>query len=234
MIEINLLPGAARKSKGRASGLSLGAVAAGGSARIKDPYLLSAIGAVIVAAAAIAGLHFTQSSRASELAAREEQAVADSVRFAAVLRERQRAEAKRDSVLRQLRVIQAIDEGRFVWPHIMDEVSRALPPYTWLRSLSVIEPQVVPQPMPDSTKRDALPLPDPHRFRLVGHTVDVQALTRFIRLLEASPFIANVQLMRSEMGVNDGREVTEFQLDAEYERPDQSVITTAPVRLSVR
>lgn len=234
MIEINLLPGAARKSKARASGLSLGAVAAGGPSRAKDPYLLSAIAGVVVAAAAIGGLHFTQSARASELAAREEQAVADSARFAAVLRERQRAEAKRDSVLRQLRIIQAIDEGRFVWSHIMDEVSRALPPYTWLRSLTVVDPQSVPPAVADTSARDALPLPDPHRFRVVGHTVDLQALTRFIRLLEASPFIENVQLMRSEMSANDGREVTEFQLDAQYERPDPSVITTAPVRLSVR
>src|SRR5690606_41589844 len=114
MIEINLLPGAARKSKARASGLSLGAVAAGGPSRAKDPYLLSAIAGVVVAAAAIGGLHFTQSARANELAAREGQAVSDSARFAADLRERQRAEAQRDSALRHLRLLHANDEGRVV------------------------------------------------------------------------------------------------------------------------
>jgi hypothetical protein len=32
----------------------------------------------------------------------------------------------------------------------------------------------------------------------------------------------------------EGKEVTEFQVDAQYERPDKSAITTAPVQLSVR
>lgn len=237
MIEINLLPGAARKTKGRGSGLSLGALAGDARSRIKDPYLLTAIAAVAVAAAAIGGMHTTQSARASELAAREEQAVADSARFATVLRERRRAEAKRDSVMRQLRVIRSIDEERFVWSHIMDEVSRALPPYTWLKTLAVIDPIVtapVPVPADSTASKDPAPMPDPLKFRVVGNTVDMQALTRFYRLLEASPFIKNVRLVRSELAVNGGREVTEFQLDAEYERPDKSVITTAPVALTAR
>jgi hypothetical protein len=72
------------------------------------------------------------------------------------------------------------------------------------------------------------------KFRLIGNTVDIQALTRFMKLLETSPFVANVQLARSEMVLIDGKEVTEFQLDAEYERPERAVLTTAPVSLSVR
>ena len=59
----------------------------------------------------------------------------DSTRYASVLQERERAEAKRDTVLRSLNLIRAIDDDRFIWPHVMDEVSRALPPYTWLVSL---------------------------------------------------------------------------------------------------
>ena len=37
--------------------------------------------------------------------------------------------------LRSLNMIRAIDDDRYIWPHVMDEVSRALPPYTWLVSL---------------------------------------------------------------------------------------------------
>ena len=74
----------------------------------------------------------------------------------------------------------------------------------------------------------------PMRFRIIGHTVDIQALTRFMKLLELSPFIQNVQLARSELVNSDGKEVTEFSLDAEYQRPDPSVITTVPVSLPVR
>jgi Tfp pilus assembly protein PilN len=145
-------------------------------------------------------------------------------------------------VLRQLAVIRSIDNDRYVWSHILDEVSRSLPPYTWLKSIAQTSQQVAPTaakpaagtPAADTAKKDPERKTDPLNFRITGHTVDIQALTRFMKLLETSPFLMNVQLARSEMVLLDGREVTEFQLDAAYERPDKSVITTRPVSLSVR
>jgi Tfp pilus assembly protein PilN len=240
MIEINLTPGASRKSKGRGAGFSLAGVVGDAQSSIKDPFLIAAIVSLLVAGGAVGTLHVTQSSTATELAAREEQAVADSTRFAAVLRQRRQAEAKRDSVQKQLAVIKAIDADRFIWPHVMDEVSRAMPPYTWLKNLAVTAPQAPPMgagpaPAPGDTTKPAVPVtPEPPKFRLVGNTVDIQALTRFMKLLEASPFIQNVQLARSEMALVEGKEVTEFVLEAQYERPDSSMIITAPVSLSVR
>ena len=59
----------------------------------------------------------------------------DSTRYASVLRERETAEAKRDTVLRSLNIIRAIDDDRYIWPHVMDEVSSALTPYTWIVAL---------------------------------------------------------------------------------------------------
>ncbi|MEO6445765.1 MAG: PilN domain-containing protein [Gemmatimonadaceae bacterium] len=238
MIQINLLPGAAKRNKGRGSSLSLGAVFAQASSHIRDPYLISAAASLVIAAAGIGGMHFTQKATASELEVRVEQAVRDSTRFALVLKERRKAEAKRDSVMRQLEIIRSIDNDRFVWPHILDEVSRSLPPYTWLKSIAQTE--VIAPPVPVAAngdkekKKDPEPSTLPLRFRIVGNTVDIQALTRFMKLLESSPFVENVQLARSEMVMVDGKEVTEFQLDAEYQRPDKDVITTAPVSLSVR
>jgi len=239
MIEINLSPGASRKSKGRGAGFSLSGALGDAKSSIKEPFMIVAIVSVIGAAATIGGLHVTQSAKAAELAAREEQAVADSTRFAGVLRQRRTAEAKRDSVQRQLEVIKAIDADRFVWPHVMDEISRALPPYTWVTTLSVAVPQAAPPgtgpaaPI-DNTKPAAPVVVELMKFRLVGNTVDIQALTRFMKLLEASPFIQGVQLARSEMAMVDGKEVTAFTLDAMYERPDSSMIVLTPVSLSVR
>jgi Tfp pilus assembly protein PilN len=238
MIEINLTPGTSRKSKGRKASLSLAGVV-GAQSSIKDPFLIAAIVSLVAAAGAVGMLHVTQASTASTLADREEQAVADSARFAAVLRQREAAEARRDSVLKQLELIRAIDADRFVWPHVMDEVSRALPPYTWLKTLSVLSAAPVaapPAPAPgDTTAKPKDPVtPELAKFRLVGNTVDIQALTRFMKLLEASPFIQKVQLARSEMAMVEGKEVTEFTLEAQYERPDSSMIVTAPVSLSVR
>ncbi|MEP7382177.1 MAG: PilN domain-containing protein [Gemmatimonadota bacterium] len=240
MIEINLLPGADKKNKGRGAGFSLRALGASVSARVRDPYLLSAVASVLVAAAGIGGLHLTQTSTLSALEVRESEAVRDSARFAVVLKERRKAEAKRDSVVRQLEIIRSIDNDRFVWPHILDEVSRALPPYTWLKSVAQTAGSAAPVPAAPTgkddkeKKQDPQPSTEPLRFRIVGNTVDIQALTRFMKILETSPFVQNVQLARSELVMVDGKEVTEFQLDAEYERPEKGVITTAPVSLSVR
>lgn len=241
MIEINLLPGTAKRNRGRGSGFSLRAVAAQLSSRIRDPYMLSAAASVLIAAAGIGGMHFTQSSKVAVIEGRQSQALRDSTRFALVLRERRRAEATRDSVVQQLEMIRSIDNDRFVWPHILDEVSRSLPPYTWLKSIAQTAGSAAPVPTAPNAdkenknkKKDPQPSLEPLRFRLVGNTVDIQALTRFMKLLETSPFVQNVQLARTEMVMVDGKEVTEFQLDAEYQRPEKGVITTAPVSLSVR
>ena len=249
MIEINLLPGAAKRSKAGAS-FSLKSLTSGAAAKIKDPYLLSAVAAVLIAATAVASMHWTQSSTADDLGLRETAALRDSTRYSMILKERHRAEAKRDSVLKQLAIIRSIDDDRYVWPHILDEVSRSLPPYTWLKSIvqtsavttpaALVEDQKKLHPVDSNVvdvkpkKKDPEPTNEPMRFRLVGNTVDIQALTRFMKLLETSPFVQNVQLAKSELVMLDGKEVTEFQLDADYERPDKSVITTAPVSLSVR
>jgi Tfp pilus assembly protein PilN len=240
MIEINLTPGAARKSRGRGAGFSLASVVGDGSSSRRDPFLLAAVVSLVVAAGTVGTMHMTQTGTATELAAREEQAVADSTRFATVLRQRRTAEAKRDSVLNQLTVIKAIDADRFIWPHVMDEVSRALPPYTWVKTLAITGPQAPPlgtgpAPAPGDTTKPAAPVvPELPKFRLVCNTVDIQAMTRFMKLLEASPFIQNVTLAGSLLAMVEGKEVTEFVLEAQYERPDSSMIITTPVSLSVR
>ena len=240
MIEINLLPGSGKKSR-RSTGFSLGSIASGAQARIKDPFLLAAIVSVAISGTVIGGMYFTQTAQETDLVERERQAVQDSTRYVAVLRERRRAEAQRDSILRQVEIIKAIDGDRFVWPHILDEVSRALPPFTWLKSVQQLATTAPPagtkvatDSSADSTATPVHTAPPPLQFRVVGHTVDIQALTRFMKILEASPFVQNVQLARSELVMLDGKEVTEFQLDAEYERPDPTVLQTVPVSLSVR
>lgn len=244
MIQINLLPGAAKKSRS-GSGFSFKSLGSSAKERIRDPYLLAAVASMLIAITAIASMHVTQKATADDLGIRETVAMRDSTRFAMILKDRRRATAKRDSVLKQLDIIRSIDNDRYVWPHIMDEISRSLPPYTWLKTVtqtSAVTTPVGPAAAPDgkkgetpaNRKKDPEPTNEPMRFRITGNTVDIQALTRFMKLLETSPFVQNVQLAKSELVMLDGKEVTEFQLDADYERPDKSVITTAPVSLSVR
>jgi Tfp pilus assembly protein PilN len=240
MIEINLLPGSGKKN--RSTSFSLTAIAGRAGSRIKDPFMIAAAVSIIAAVGAIGSLHLAQAGRAEELTERERRSVQDSTRYVAVLRERNRAESQRDSVRRQLEIIKSIDNDRFVWAHIMDEVSRSLPPYTWLKTIAqtamIAAPTPAPAPAPakDGKGKPVPPPPPPApatlKFQISGNTVDIQALTRFMKLLESSPFVKNVTIAKAELVTLEGKEVQEFLLEAEYERPDASAIATVPVTLS--
>lgn len=237
MIEINLLPGSGRKTKGKGAGVNFASAMSGAASQVKDPFLIGAVASFALAALIIGGLFLRQGAVARSLTVKEQRAVQDSTRFAAVLKDRKKAEAQRDSVLRQLAIIKSIDNDRFVWPHIMDEVSRALPPYTWITTMQQTSvPPTAASIDAEATKggTGAPPPPPAMKFRLLGNTVDIQALTRFMKLLEQSPFIQNIQLAKSDLIVEGGKEVTAFQLEAEYQTPDPSVVRTVPVALSVR
>ena len=240
MIEINLLPGAGKKARGAGAGAAVGASFASAATKIKDPFMMVGVASVILAAVAIGFLTLQQQAQADDLATREQKQVQDYTRYAAVLREKKKAETQRDSVMRQLNIIKTIDNDRFVWPHVMDEVSRALPQYTWLVSIKeTSQPPVAAAPdnkdAKDKKKKDeADEAPQAIKFQIIGNTVDIQALTRFMKLLEASPFIQNVQLQNSALVQADGKDVTEFTLEAEYQQPDSTAIRTVPLTLQVR
>ena len=252
MIEINLLPGTGKKAKkggggGGGAKLNLGASFANLKSRVRDPWMLGALGSVVFAGAAVGLLYTTQEARAARLDDELQKAVQDSTRYASVLREREKAEAKRDTVLRSLNMIRAIDDDRYIWPHVMEEVSSALPPYTWIVSLgfmgagqatSPIKTVVEAEPAGSSGRRRKAAatqvVRDTVRFRVIGNTVDIQALTRFMKQLEVSPMLENVTLMSSARANDNGKEVTQFQLDMLYARPGAADVRRVPLAVSVR
>ena len=248
MIQINLLPGA--KKGARSSGFSLAASTGALAERIRDPWLIGAIGSVTVACAAVGILFSAQQARATEVDQKIESAVRDSTRYSKVLSARRKLIAERDSVYRQLQIIRTIDDNRYNWAHILDEVSRALPAYTWLTALEQTSKSPLP-PGVDTATTSAAPKPKDGEkakpvvpdtinvhpelaFRLVGQTVDIQALTMFMRQLENSQFIQRVSLLRSEIVVLDGKDVTQFELSAAYEVPGPGTVRTSPLVVPVR
>ena len=248
MIQINLLPGSRKKTRSR-GGSDVMASLAALAAQVKDPFLIAAVASVALAGGGVGTLFLAQTREAALLADRERTAVQDSTLYAAVLGEKAKAQAQVDSVMKQLAVIREIDNNRYVWPHVMDEVSRAMPPYTWLNSIEQMSaPPAAASAPAKSAAADSAAAGKPVRkplveddvealaikFLVTGTTVDIQALTRFMRVLEASPFVQNVNLAKSSLVVADGREVTEFRLEAEYQSPDAAAIQTVPVSLSVR
>jgi Tfp pilus assembly protein PilN len=244
MIQVNLLPGNATSSQGR--DFNVGAMIAGATANITDKFFVSAVASAAMSVLAIGFLYMGQSSRERTLVEREQKAVQDSARYKVVLEAKAKAEATRDSLYQQVAIIKSIDDSRFMWPHLLEEISNALPQYTWLTT--VTQTSAPPSSaFQDTTKRVAAAdankkLSDKERkaqadsviaaaarntkFRIVGHTVDIQALTLFMKTLESSPFIQNVQLTRSDMVLVDGKEVTEFQLEAETQKPPAFLVKT--------
>jgi Tfp pilus assembly protein PilN len=243
MIEINLLPGSGKKARRRGVSTGFSTAVAGTMAQIKDPYMIAAAASAVVCTVVVGGLWFSQKGVESSLREKEAVAVQDSAKYATVIIEKRRAEMRRDSVMKQVKLIEAIDNDRFVWPHILAEVSKSTPQYTWIGDLHFINSAPSPAAVAPTdsialsraaTAADtaALMVPrsdpmgprPPLRFNMTGYTVDVQAMTRMIRDMEASPFIANVQLIGSKALTVGPTTVTEFVLDAEYEVADSSVI----------
>lgn len=262
MIQINLLPGSAGKS-GRGGGASFTSAFSGLSDQFEDKFLIGAVSTSVVALLAIAGMFLYQSHQSNTLNQRETDAARDSARFSTVLLARRKAESTRDSVYQQLAIIKSIDDSRYIWPHLLEEINLALPPYTWLTSIEQTS-QVMTAASPnadtsaagkakaDSLKKkgagdtagvakrnrmraDSLINGDASAitFRIIGQTVDIQALTRFMTTLEASPFIRNVQLTRSNAIVVNSQPVTEFQLEAQSQVPAPSVLRTVPLSIAV-
>lgn len=252
MIQVNLLPGSNRKSQVRDFNLS--GIVSGAASSISDKYLVGTVATVAVTVATVAFLFMGQSSRERTLTDREERAMQDSARYKVVLEAKAKAEAKRDSLYQQVAIIRSIDDSRFLWPHLLEEISNALPQYTWLTSVTQTSapPSSAVQDTTrranadankDSTKKSTAAqrkaradsvLAEASRatkFRVVGHTVDIQALTLFMKTLESSPFIQNVQLTRSDMVLVDGKEVTEFQLEAESQKPPPFLVKTVAMNL---
>jgi type IV pilus assembly protein PilN len=249
MIEINLIPASGKKRPARAKPVDLGAVVSDVSGRVRDRFLIGAVAVVVLSACGVGVLYVRQTERGQTLTERRDVALADSTRYASVLKDRYRAESTRDSLLRQVNLIMALDEDRYVWPHVMDEVSRALPQYTWITTLTFTgAPQggsnsvIAPKSADTSAKKKSGPqkrvdtsIPkDAIAIRVQGRTVDLQAVTRFMRDLEASPFFAAVVLEKSESVTDGGKEVAQFLLTFGYSRPDTLLLRRTPLSPSVR
>ncbi len=234
MIEINLRPGQ-KRARGGSALADLRAQFAGLRERMKDPLPLVAAAAGVLVVLWL-GWSWVSTSRAlGALEPELEQARAENQRFRNFVTQKRKVEVIRDSLQAQITVLQSVDGERYVWAHIMDEVTRALPPYTWLVDLGASTPPPPPAPgSPGDTVAVADTTPPPLGILINGRTVDVQAFTRFLRQLESSPWIDNVQPISAQTVVQDERPVTAFSIRATYKTADSAYIRTVPLSESVR
>lgn len=219
MIEINLLPGsskrAARQPRRKSSSASASAkpkvkLPSGGS----QGYGLFTAASTVLSVLLVGWLWWSAGARESELNTAIEGAVRDSARYAALRAANAELIARQDTIAQKVQVIQEIDAGRYVWSHVMEEVSRAIPPYIWLTAVEA-----------------DMNSPDPLHptMKILGSAGNTLALTRFIQDLEASPFLRTVTLQTTTQIERENRKYYTFELRASAEDPPAEAIRTAPL-----
>lgn len=180
-----------------------------------DPRALlgGAAGLLVVLLVAYGMWHLGE--RRAQLEAEVAQEVRDSTGFATTIELVHALQTRQDTIRQKIGIIREVDQRRYVWPHLLDEISNAVPTYTWLTAISSSEPA-------DSVDRSP-------GVAIQGNAGSTQALTRFMKSLEASPFIRDVTLVTSEQESVEGRALHRFSLEARYETPDTSALVTVPI-----
>lgn len=216
MIEVNLHPerGKARRSARRGFPISLPRSfpkLGGTGAGERDVWTTVAIAVPVLALLVIGWLWFSQRSQRSELETRIETAVEDSTRLADLRSLSDSLISRRAHIGERLELVSTLDQGRFVWPHLLDEISRALPAYTWLTAV-----------------RQSRQEPD-LEVQVDGLAANPLAITRFVRGLQESPFIGDVRILGSQQELVENVAAQAFKLMVIYEQPPAEVVRTEPV-----
>ncbi len=214
LIEMNLLPGGKRGVARPKAGRKLSAPKFEGLRDMVkgDPWV---VGVVVLLIAAVAHVGFTAFSQGVKYGQVEEELAIqrqDSIRYAEAIAAADSLQARRDTLVQKARIIRQIDTDRFVWAHVLDSVSGALPDFTWLTALQ-------------QTSGSGSDI----EFRIDGMTGLTPALTRFMRNLEESPFVRDVRLVSQEQMQQGQRLVHSFVLMGRYQIPDSTAITTEPI-----
>ncbi len=240
MITVNLRPDLKRK-RARSPLQGITESVRGLGAKVKDPLLLVAVVSWVCVLGWLGVVVVGTGRQLATLEPQLEQTRAEHRRFKAFLTEKRHQEMIRDSLVAQIGVIRSVDGDRYVWSHLLDEVTKALPAYTWLTDLGsdvATTPGAAPAPAPApaAAKADsgAAPTKAPVAFSIIGRTVDIQAYTRFLRQLEASPWIMDVTPVSAQTVVEKDRPITAFTIRATYREADSAYIRTVPLSQSVR
>jgi Tfp pilus assembly protein PilN len=216
MIEINLLPGAARRSKRRLPQFKLkrSAPKPGEARKTVDQWTAFVAVAWAASPLLIGWMFFSTSGARTDLTVAIEGARLDSTRYAEMRAANAVLMARQDTIAQKLEIIQQIDAGRYTWAHIVDEISRSVPQYTWLVNILYV------------SRSTAL---EPPKFVIEGRTGNTFALTQFMQELEASPFVKNVTLLQTDQIKENDKALYSFALEGEFQEPTPDLIRTVPI-----
>jgi Tfp pilus assembly protein PilN len=215
VIEVNLLPGGKKRtSKGGGFSFSMPKLSlGGGGGEGPDRYVLFFAVAAAIGIGYMGWSFWSSVSEREELEIRLEEERQDSITLAAAIEQINLLTARRDSIAERVAIIQEIDAGRFVWPHVLDEVAAAVPDYVWLSQLTYANA-------------------DPLQIRIVGRAGSIRDVTAFMRRLEISTFLRNVetQNIQQQPSETDPTDLVQvFELLVTYESPPIEELQTVPL-----
>ncbi|OGU03149.1 MAG: hypothetical protein A2W29_09265 [Gemmatimonadetes bacterium RBG_16_66_8] len=224
MIEINLLPGP-KKKRVATTGFQMPDFSALAE-KVKDPLLLGAIGAWVVVVAVVGVLYTLESRKSAALEEEKGRVEAEARRFQALINQKRHEERLRDSLVTELTAIRQIDAERYVWPHILEEVTKAVPDYTWLQTVSLLAS--------GGPADEADSIAPPLRVLIDGRTSDMGGYTRLLRQLGNSPWLSNVVAGATRTITENDKPIVAFTVTATFRQADSAFIRTVPVLESVR
>lgn len=210
MIEVNLLPGG-KKGRSRSFQFKLPGLPSGGGA--PDGYILWCIVAGIAAVGYMGYAYMGATAEGEDLAVQLTDGLQDSTLFSDQITRANELIARGDSIAQRVAIIQEIDVDRYVWPHLLHEIARAIPEYTWLREVLYASQ-------------------DPLEVRINGRAGSIPAVTAYMSNLEASPFLRRVTMELTQQTVADNNPddvIYEFELLVTYEHPPLDELRTVPL-----
>ncbi len=219
MIEINLLPGRKKKRS-----VGAGASLKGLLERVKDPLLATAVGVWVIVLAGAAFIFTSENRKVKGLQEEVAEISGEAEHFRTVIQGRRQQQDLHDLLISEFEEIRSIDASRFVWSHVMEEVTQALPEYTWIVGL-----EFIPQPTPAVTDPapEAAP-PAPTRFTVDGRTSDIGAYTRFLRQLGTSQWLTNIVPGATSTLIEENRPIIAFVVTGTYRQADSAFINVTP------
>lgn len=218
MIEVNLHPSGEKKRRKTRGFLpdvdfQMPDLGAGGlvQAARSEPWKVACVAVLLVVGLVVGALWFSQRSAFDRVETRLEEAREDSARLAD-LRQLSDSLTKRQNQIRsRVRLVEQLDRNRFVWPHLMDEIAGALPSRAWLQTLR---------------KQGSLPNLG---IQILGTAARPLVVTDFVRNLEQSPYISDVQIVGTNKEQSGGLTVQSFTLDAVYSPPPETAVERVAV-----
>lgn len=208
MIEVNLHPDRDGRERGGGFSVSLPDLEGiGGLDTFRsDPWHASFLVLLVLVPLVVGLLWYRQAERADRLEGRLDEALADSARLAELRGLSDSIDARRKEIRERISLVRGLDGNRFAWPHLMDEISRALPGRAWLTGVQ---------------RRSGLP---DLRVELSGAAASPLVITDFVRALESSPFVGGVRIVNSQRQQIRGIQAQAFTLSVRYRSPPSSEV----------